>query len=101
MEYDFLHFPHSFIVALLSPTPRITKSLPKFDRLFPGWAGPWAEAAAMEVSPSGDPIPYALETDWPVEAGGFEPLHFGIRSAAVDHGLRLSSGMRSGTTNFN
>jgi Alcohol dehydrogenase GroES-like domain len=24
------------------------------------------------------PIPYALETDWPVEAGGFEPLHFGI-----------------------
>jgi hypothetical protein len=42
-----------------------------------------------------DPIPYALETDWP------EPLHFGIRSAAVDHGLRLSSGMRSGTTNFN
>jgi hypothetical protein len=43
---------------------------------------------------------HALETDWPVEAGGFEPLHFGIRSAAVDHGLRLSSGMRSGTTNF-
>ena len=23
-------------------------------------------------------IPYALETDWPVEAGGFEPLHFRI-----------------------
>jgi hypothetical protein len=22
-----------------------------------------------------DPIPYALETDWPVEAAGFEPLH--------------------------
>jgi hypothetical protein len=22
-----------------------------------------------------DPIPYALETDWPVGAGGFEPLH--------------------------
>jgi hypothetical protein len=39
-----------------------------------------------------DAIPYALETDWPAEAGGFEPLHFGIRSAAVDHGLRLSSG---------
>jgi hypothetical protein len=48
-----------------------------------------------------DAIPYALETDWPLEAGGFEPLHFGIRSAAVDHGLRLSWGMRSGTTNFN
>jgi hypothetical protein len=28
-----------------------------------------------------DAIPYALETDWPLEAGGFEPLHFrnGIR----------------------
>ena len=33
---------------------------------------------------SRDLIPYALETDWPLEAGGFEPLHFGIRSAAVD-----------------
>jgi hypothetical protein len=25
-----------------------------------------------------DLIPYALETDWPVGAGGFEPLHFRI-----------------------
>ncbi len=25
-----------------------------------------------------DPIPYALETDWPVGAGGFEPLHLRI-----------------------
>jgi hypothetical protein len=25
-----------------------------------------------------DPIQYALETDWPLEAGGFEPLHFRI-----------------------
>ena len=25
-----------------------------------------------------DPIPYALETDWPVGAGGFKPLHFRI-----------------------
>ncbi len=23
-----------------------------------------------------DPISYALETDWPVGAAGFEPLHF-------------------------
>jgi hypothetical protein len=37
-----------------------------------------------------DLIPYALETDWPVEAGGFKHTHFGIRSASVDHGLRLS-----------
>jgi hypothetical protein len=36
-----------------------------------------------------DPIPYALETDWLAEAEGFEPLHFGIRSAAVDHGLNF------------
>ena len=25
-----------------------------------------------------DPISYALETDWPVGAAGFEPLHSGI-----------------------
>ncbi len=25
-----------------------------------------------------DPIPYALDTEWPVGAAGFEPLHFGI-----------------------
>jgi hypothetical protein len=25
-----------------------------------------------------DPIPYALETDWPLGAAGFEPLHFRI-----------------------
>jgi hypothetical protein len=25
-----------------------------------------------------DPIPYELETDWPVGAAGFEPLHIGI-----------------------
>jgi hypothetical protein len=43
-----------------------------------------------------DPIPYALETDWPVEAGGFEPLHFriGIREDSQpgrqDSNLRIS-----------
>jgi hypothetical protein len=36
-----------------------------------------------------------------VEAAEFEPLHFGIRSAAVDHGLRLSLGGRSDATSFN
>jgi hypothetical protein len=30
-----------------------------------------------------DPIPYALETDWPLEAAGFEPLHLEIRSAEL------------------
>jgi hypothetical protein len=33
--------------------------------------GPYARNAAIER----DPIPYALETVWPVGAGGFEPLH--------------------------
>ncbi len=28
-----------------------------------------------------DPMPYALETDWPVGAGGFEPLHLRIEFA--------------------
>ena len=31
-----------------------------------------------------DPIPYALETDWPVGAAGFEPLHLEIRTAELD-----------------
>jgi hypothetical protein len=39
------------------------------------------ESVVEVAAQSRDPIPYALETDWPVEAGGFEPLHFGIRSA--------------------
>jgi hypothetical protein len=26
-----------------------------------------------------DPIPYALETDWPVGAAGFEPLHLDLQ----------------------
>ena len=30
-----------------------------------------------------DPISYALETDWPVGAAGFEPLHLEIRSAEL------------------
>jgi hypothetical protein len=38
-----------------------------------------SEAAAMNA----DSIQYALETDWPVGAGGFEPLHLEIRSAEL------------------
>ena len=40
---------------------------------------PYERNAAISWHFERDPIPYALETDWPVEAGGFEPLHFGIR----------------------
>ena len=47
------------------------------------------------------PLWYALETDWLAEARGFELLHFEIRSAAVDYGLRLSLGIRSGTPKVN
>ena len=32
-----------------------------------------------------DPIPYALDIDWPVGAGGFEPLHLKIGIAAELH----------------
>jgi hypothetical protein len=32
-----------------------------------------------------NPIPYALKTDWPVEAAGFEPLH--LRSLSLGTGL--------------
>jgi hypothetical protein len=45
----------------------------------------WSDTAKPPVSPlpsknrwERDPIPYALETDWPVGAAGFEPPHSGI-----------------------
>ncbi len=44
-----------------------------------------------------DPIPYALETDWPVGAAGFEPLHIGIgispdsQPGGQDSNLRISN----------
>jgi hypothetical protein len=78
-----------------APHDHSSRSVPDAGR------GPFGRNGAILRHFERDAIPCALETDWPVEAGGFEPLHFGIRSAAVDHGLRLSSGMRSGTTNFN
>jgi hypothetical protein len=37
-----------------------------------------------------DPIPYALETDWPVGAAGFEPPHLEIRSAELHRAKRGS-----------
>ena len=42
---------------------------------------PYERNAAISRHFERDPIPYALETDWPVGAGGFEPLHIrnGIR----------------------
>ena len=37
---------------------------------------PYVRNAAISRHFERDPIPYALDSDWPVEAGGFEPLHF-------------------------
>src|SRR6185436_3613989 len=44
---------------------------------------PYVRNAANYQHFERDPIPYALETDWPVGAAGFEPLHLRIRSADV------------------
>ena len=41
-----------------------------------------------------DPIPYALETDWPVEAGGFEPLHCRIEIREDSQPGRQDSNIR-------
>jgi hypothetical protein len=41
----------------------------------PGWMRRGAKRARPRISDSRDPIPYALETDWPLEAAGFETLH--------------------------
>jgi hypothetical protein len=45
--------------------------------------GPYARNAAISRHFVRDPIPYALEADWPVGAAGFEPLHLEIRSAEL------------------
>jgi hypothetical protein len=53
------------------------------------------ENAAISWHFERDPIPYALETDWPVGAAGFEPLHLEIRSAELhpaSTGFRRRSG---------
>jgi len=58
----------------------------RFGRRFPHTeTSPYVRNAAISRHFERDPIPYALETDWPVGAAGFEPLHLRIRSAAVDH----------------
>ena len=51
----------------------------RFGRRFPHTeTSPYVRNAAISRHFERDPIPYALETDWPLEAGGFEPLHFRI-----------------------
>ena len=56
---------------------------------------PYERNAAISRHFERDPIPYALETDWPVGAAGFEPLHLEIRSAELhpaSTGFRRRSG---------
>src|SRR4051812_27281193 len=56
---------------------------------------PYERNAAISRHFERDLIPYALETDWPVGAAGFEPLHLEIRSAELDPastGFRRRSG---------
>ena len=51
--------------------------------------------AASRSAMNADSIQYALETDWPVGAAGFEPLHLEIRSAEL-HPASTGSRRRSG-----
>jgi hypothetical protein len=50
-----------------------------------------ARNAAISWHFERDPISYALETDWPVGAAGFEPLHIriGIRQDSQPGGAGL------------
>jgi hypothetical protein len=57
------------------------------DELFSGDGDQIILNAAISWHFERDPIPYALETDWPVGAAGFEPLHLKIGIAKT-----LSSG---------
>jgi hypothetical protein len=54
---------------------------------------PWIHErnAAISWHFKRDPIPYALETDWPLGVAGFEPLHLriGIRQDSQPWGGRI------------
>ena len=58
----------------------------------------WQPIATTPMHPEYpcDTTIYALETVCLAGAAGFELLHFGIRSAAVDHDLRFSLRIRCG-----
>ena len=45
--------------------------------------GPYGRNGALSRHFERDPIPYALETDWPAGAAGFEPLHREIRGGCA------------------
>ena len=56
---------------------------------------PYERNAAISRHFERDPISHALETDWPVGAAGFEPLHLEIESAELhpaSTGFRRRSG---------
>ena len=53
--------------------------------------GPYERNAAISWHFEHDPIPYALDTDWPVGAAGLEPPHLGIKSGIAIDVLACSS----------
>ena len=70
----------------------------RFGRQFPHTeTSPYVRNATISRHFERDPIPYALETDWPVEAAGFEPLHLRIgihqdsQPGGQDSNLRISN----------
>ena len=68
--------------AIRRATATIARFIPRFLASFRRRRpSPYERNAAISRHFERDPIPYALETDWPVGAGGFEPLHvrIGIR----------------------
>ena len=75
-------FPDTLSARRSGRTPRSPGLWPcKDGRPLHGCVSPQpqqARSAAISRHFERDPIPYALETDWPVGAAGFEPLHIRI-----------------------
>jgi hypothetical protein len=105
MQASFLAYMDAFwVLALISlAAVPLALVLRKVKQL---WPSPRASASWSLVVPRvvRDPIPYALEADWPVGAAGLEPPHLGIKSGIAIDVLACSSsdfpgslgGLRSG-----
>ena len=78
---------------------RTPDSGPRTDRgdAHLGWTEGPQRTDRLSLGRERGPIPYALETDWPVGAAGFEPLHIRNRNlpdsqpAGRDSNLRISN----------